>query len=115
MVIHKRECSARMDESSFEIGYACGTRKAAMGRGPGVFSSEAKGGKSSASRESQSIEADTTRSGEMHIYTYLLTLFVLGTLSVTLDLDVKLCGHVSLGTEELSFAAVLVYVILTRK
>ena len=46
---------------------------------------------------------------------HLLTLFVLGTLSVTLDLDVKLCGQVSLGTEELCFAAVLVYTILTRK
>ena len=45
---------------------------------------------------------------------HLLTLFVLGTLSVTLDLDVKLCGQVSLGTEELCFAAVLVYTILTR-
>ena len=45
---------------------------------------------------------------------HLLTLFV-GTLSVTLDLDVKLCGQVSLGTEELCFAAVLVYTILTRK
>ena len=45
----------------------------------------------------------------MPIYSYLLTLFVLGTLSVTLDLDVKLCGQVSLGTEELCFAAVLVY------
>lgn len=47
----------------------------------------------------------------MPIYSYLLT----RTLSVTLDLDVKLCGHVSLGTEELGFAAVLVYTILTRK
>lgn len=46
---------------------------------------------------------------------HLLTLFMLGALSVTLDLDVKLCGHVSLGTEELCFAAVLVYTILTRK
>ena len=46
---------------------------------------------------------------------HLLTLFVLGTLSVTLDLDVKLCGQVSLSTEELCFAAVLVYTILTRK
>ena len=46
---------------------------------------------------------------------HLLTLFVLGTLSVTLDLDVKLCGQVSLGTEELCFAAVLVYTILTHK
>ena len=51
----------------------------------------------------------------MTIYSYLLTLFVLGTLSVTLDQDVKLCGQVSLGTEELCFAAVLVYTILTRK
>ncbi len=51
----------------------------------------------------------------MPIYSYLLTLFVLGTFSVTLDLDVKLCGQVSLGTEELCFAAVLVYTILTRK
>ena len=50
----------------------------------------------------------------MPIHTYLLTLFVLSTLSVTLDLNVKLCGHVSLGTEELSFAAVRVYKILTR-
>ena len=96
-----------------------------MGRGPEVSSSGGGGwqkfglkgvaGKSSASRESHSIEADTTRSGEMPIYSYLLTLFVLGTLFVTLDLDVKLCGHVSLGTEELGFAAVLVYTILTRK
>ena len=46
---------------------------------------------------------------------HLLTLFELGTLSVTLDLDVKLCGQVSLSTEELCFAAVLVYTILTRK
>ena len=46
---------------------------------------------------------------------HLLTLFVLGTLSATLDLNVKLCGHVSLGTEELCFAAVLVYTFLTRK
>ena len=46
---------------------------------------------------------------------HLLTLFVLGTLSVTLDLDVKLCGQVSLSTEELCFAAVLVYTILTHK
>lgn len=44
MVVRKRVCSAGMVESLFEIGYACGTRKAAMGRGPGVFSSEAKGG-----------------------------------------------------------------------
>ena len=51
----------------------------------------------------------------MPIYSYLLTLFVLGTFSVTLGLDVKLCGQVSLGTEELCFAAVLVYTILTRK
>lgn len=116
MVVHKRAYFARMGESSFEIGYARGSRKAAMGRGPEVSSSGgAEGGKSSASRESHSIEADTTRSGEMPIYSYLLTLFVLGTLSVTLDLDVKLCGQVSLGTEELGFAAVLVYTILTRK
>lgn len=46
---------------------------------------------------------------------HLLTLFVLGTFSVTLNLDVKLCCQVSLGTEELCFAAVLVYTILTRK
>lgn len=51
----------------------------------------------------------------MQIQTYLLTLFAVSTLSVTLDLDVKLCGHVSLGTEELGFAAVLVCTILTRK
>lgn len=51
----------------------------------------------------------------MPIYSYLLTLFVLGILSVTLDQDVKLCGQVSLGTEELCFAAVLVYTIVTRK
>ena len=63
----------------------------------------------------QSFEADTTRSEEMHTYNHLLTLFVLGTFSVTLDLNVKLCGHVSLGTEELCFAAVLVYTFLTRK
>ena len=46
---------------------------------------------------------------------HLLTLFVLGTWSVNLDLDVKLYGQVSLGTEELCFAVVLVYTILTRK
>ena len=63
----------------------------------------------------QSVEADTTRSEEMPINNHLLTLFVLGTLSVNLDLDVKLCGQVSLSTEELCFAAVLVYTILTRK
>ncbi len=86
-----------------------------MGGGPEVFSSEAQGGKSSASRKWHSIEADTTRNEEMPTNNHLLTLFVLGTLSVTLDLDVKLCGQVSLGTEELCFAAVLVYTILTRK
>ena len=51
----------------------------------------------------------------MPIYSYLLTLFVLGTLSVTLDVSVKLNGDFSFGTEELGFAAVLVYTILTRK
>ena len=47
----KWECSDRIGKSSFEIGYARGSRKAAWGRGPEVFSSEAQGGKSSASRE----------------------------------------------------------------
>ena len=51
----------------------------------------------------------------MKSHAHLLTLFVLGTFSVTLDQDVKLCGQVSLGTEELCFAAVLVYTILTHK
>ena len=51
----------------------------------------------------------------MKSHAHLLTLLVLGTLSVNLDLDVKLYGQVSLGTEELCFAAVLVYTILTRK
>ena len=51
----------------------------------------------------------------MKSHAHLLTLFVLGTFSVTLDLNVKLCGHVSLGTEEICFAAVLVYTFLTRK
>ena len=51
----------------------------------------------------------------MPINNHLLTLFVLGTLSVNLDLDVKIDGQVSLGTEELCFAAVLVYTFLTRK
>ena len=39
MVVHKRAYFARMGESSFEIGYARGSRKAAMGRGPEVSSS----------------------------------------------------------------------------
>ena len=47
----------------------------------------------------------------MPINNHLSTLFMLGTLSVNLDLDVKLCGHVSLGTEELCFAEVLVYTV----
>lgn len=38
----------------------------------------------------------------MHIYTYLLTLFVSGTLSVTLDSEVKLCGCILIGREWLS-------------
>lgn len=44
MVVQKRKCFAGMGGFSFEIGYACGTRKAAAGRGSRVFSSEAKGG-----------------------------------------------------------------------
>ena len=115
MVVHKRAYFARMGESSFEIGYAPVPVRPLWAEIPKSPARGAEGGKSSALRESHSIEADTTRSGEMPIYSYLLTLFVLGTLSVTLDQDVKLCGQVSLGTEELCFAAVLVYTILTRK
>ena len=40
-VFQKRKCSAGIDESSFEIGYARGFRKATVGGGPEVFSSEA--------------------------------------------------------------------------
>ena len=39
IVVHKRAYFTRMGESSFEIGYARGSRKAAMGRDPEVSSS----------------------------------------------------------------------------
>ena len=45
LVLQKRESSDRIGKSSFESGYARGSRKAALGRGPEVFSSEAQGGK----------------------------------------------------------------------
>lgn len=38
----------------------------------------------------------------MHIYTYLLALFAVNTLSVTLHQNVKLCGRISIGREWLS-------------
>lgn len=44
MVVHKRAYFTRMGESSFEIGYARGSRKAAMGRDPEVSSSGGGGG-----------------------------------------------------------------------
>lgn len=51
----------------------------------------------------------------MYSKTDLLTLFALGTLSATLDVDVKFAGQFSFGSEELRFVLVLTLWVLIRR